>query len=39
MFTAFRIAWGNTFINIKRTLAALGGIGFSILLYSCNWGS
>ena len=32
MFTAFRIAWGNTFINIKRTLAALGGIGFSILL-------
>lgn len=27
-----RIAWGNTFQNRRRTLAALGGIAFSILL-------
>ncbi|MGE4528337.1 MAG: hypothetical protein AB7D00_08235, partial [Rhodospirillaceae bacterium] len=27
-----RIAWGNTFQNMRRTLVALGGIAFSILL-------
>ena len=32
MFTVFKIAWGNTFQNKKRTLTALGGITFSILL-------
>ncbi|WP_028880461.1 ABC transporter permease [Terasakiella pusilla] len=32
MQTVFKIAWGNTFQNMKRTLTALGGISFSILL-------
>jgi putative ABC transport system permease protein len=32
MFSAISIAWGNTFQNWKRTLAALAGITFSILL-------
>ena len=32
MLTVFKIAWGNTFQNAKRTLTALGGITFSILL-------
>ncbi|MDA8637751.1 ABC transporter permease [Rhodospirillales bacterium] len=32
MQTVFKIAWGNTFQNLKRTLTALGGITFSILL-------
>ena len=32
MITVFSIAWGNTFQNTKRTITALGGITFSILL-------
>ncbi len=32
MRTVFKIAWGNTFQNLKRTFAALGGITFSVLL-------
>lgn len=32
MKTVFKIAWGNTFQNTKRTMTALGGITFSILL-------
>lgn len=32
MITVFKIAWGNTFRNAGRTLAAVGGITFSILL-------
>lgn len=32
MNTIFKIAWGNTFQNAKRTFAALAGITFSVLL-------
>jgi putative ABC transport system permease protein len=32
MLSVFFIAWGNTFQNTKRTITALGGITFSILL-------
>lgn len=32
MQTILAIAWGNSFHNLRRTLAALGGVTFSILL-------